>query len=60
MKWEGDEAEKNWKIYVERTAGDSGSGRFKTKAEEGKGKTQKREIKSEKEGTMKETICQTQ
>ena len=51
---------KNWKIYVERTAGDSGSGGFKTKAEEGKGKTQKREIKSEKEGTMKETICQTQ
>ena len=59
MKWEGEETEKNWKIYVERTAGDSGSGRLKTKAEEGKDKTQKREIKSEKEGTMKETICQT-
>ena len=38
MKWEGEETEKNWKIYVERTAGESGSGRFKTKAEEGRHK----------------------
>ena len=61
LKWEGGKIEKNWKIHVERTAGDWGSGRFKTKAEEEeKGKTRKREIKLAKEGTMKETICQTQ
>ena len=36
---------KNWKIHVESTAGDRGSGRFKTKAEKGKGQSTKKEDK---------------
>ena len=42
LKWQGEKKEKNWKIHVERTAGDWGSGRFKRKAEEGKGQDKKK------------------
>ena len=50
LEWEGEKIEKkkNWKIHVESTAGDGGSGRFKTKAEKGKGQSTKKENKIDK------------
>ena len=51
LEWEGEKIEKkkkNWKIHVENRAGDRGSGRFKTKAEKGKGQSTKKENKIDK------------
>ena len=45
-------------MHVERTASDWGSGRFKTKAEEWKGRDTKKGKKLPKEGAMKETMYQ--